>query len=266
MNHWRMSFRCGPQGEQVWRHCRKHGVAAISDKDGILDDVDLSQHAYGEPPDKWRQLNSTQKASIRRLAHEMRKGDIIYVKEGPSIVGRGAVLGPYAYRLKAELQKDIGYDWPHQVPVAWEADFAPIRVLLGAERITVLKLTDEHLRQLGEGDDQSPQPAEVTEAEEGQIVQASVRFRQRNRALVDAKRAQCAQPMRCELCGFSFRNRYGPTVKEVLEVHHCNPVAEMEGVVVTTIDDLVLLCPNCHRALHSTKPAMTVARLKNMIR
>lgn len=264
MNHWRMSFREGNGGYEMWPHCFKHGVAAISYEE--IDDLDLSKYAYGDPPEKWGQLYSSQKASIRRVAYEMRKGDFIYVKQGPFIVGRGKVLGPYVYRLTNKVQAESGYDWPHQIPVAWESNFTPVRVLLGGELITVFKLTGQHLEQLKQKAFQTHRAVEVTEAKEGQIYLASVRFRRRNRTLVEAKRAKCAAKMRCELCGFSFKNRYGPSVREVLEVHHRQPVAETKGVIVSTIDDLILLCPNCHRVLHSVAPAMTVKHLKKIIR
>lgn len=106
----------------------------------------------------------------------------------------------------------------------------------------------------------------VSEAEEGKLLSACIKFRRRNRSLIEAKRVQCADRMQCEVCRFSFRARYGPSVKDALEVHHCNPVAERKGVRVTTIDDLALLCPNCHRAMHSVTPVVTVEELKKTLR
>jgi predicted Mrr-cat superfamily restriction endonuclease len=128
----------------------ERGVAAISYES--VDDLDLSKWLYNEPAEQWSQLSSSQKASIRRVAYEMRKGDIIYVKQGTRIVGRGKVLGGYTYRLNDDIIDDSGDVWPHQVPVKWETDFTPISILLGGELITVLKLTDAHLRLLGKAE------------------------------------------------------------------------------------------------------------------
>jgi hypothetical protein len=203
MNHWRMSFRCGSQGYEMWPHCLKHGIAAIS-YDSI-DDLDLTRHKFGDPPEKWSQLNSSQKASIRRVAYEMRKGDVIYVKQGPFIVGRGKVLGPYKYRLKKELEIESGHDFPHQVPVDWEPTFTRVRVLLGGELITVLKLSEQHLRNLSRNEMRTRKTLKKTEAQEGQLVHATTRFRRRNRALVEAKLLSCASRMHCEVCRFRVR-------------------------------------------------------------
>jgi 5-methylcytosine-specific restriction endonuclease McrA len=247
----------------MWRECFKLGVAAICYSP--VDDLDLSEYDPDHPPEEWAQLFPSQKASIRRLAYEMRKGDVIYVKQGPFIVGRGTVLGPYAYKLK-EVVSPGGYLWPHQRPVSWQTDFAPVRVLLGGELNTVLKLTEEQLRLLGQSKRQTAQAQRRTEAREGELLRSSIRFRRRNKALIKAKWAECGSRARCEACSFRTRDRYGPSVKEMLQVHHRNPLAENQGVIVTTLDDLVFLCPNCHRALHSSTPAMTVGELKGVIR
>jgi predicted HNH restriction endonuclease len=200
----------------------------------------------------------------------MAAGDIIYVKEGPSVVGRGEVQGPYAYALCEEIKDDEGHLWPHQVPVKWDPEFTPIRILVGAEQhSTVCELREEDLRRLGEAESlmqENLRSAEDEEArEEGELVHAYISFRRRNRTLVEAKRAQCASKP-CEACGFSFTSRYGGSIGELQEVHHRNPIAEREGVTVTTLEDLVWICPNCHRALHSTRPAMSVDALRQRMR
>ncbi len=194
----------------------------------------------------------------------MRRGDIIWVKEGVNIVGRGRVIRGYKYRFRRILD-DTGYSWPHQIPVNWDASFIPFRAVLGVDQYTVLPLTKDHLRILHQFESGSARSCNVTEAEEGEWVRKSIRFRRRNRSLIEAKRAQCAENMKCEGCRFSFKKKYGNSVKELLEVHHRNPMAELRGVRVTTLEDLALLCPNCHRVLHWSKPMMTVEALKETL-
>lgn len=53
----------------------------------------------------------------------------------------------------------------------------------------------------------------------------------------------------CIICGFDGSKVYGKNFNNVIEVHHKNPVSN--GVRVTTTEDLIPVCPNCHRALHS---------------
>jgi hypothetical protein len=95
MKTWRMSFRCGDRGFKMWSRCFELGVAAITYRP--LARVDLSKYPQGEPKDLWAKLQPSQSASLKRIAYEMKKGDVIYVKEGPMIVSRGVVTGPYKF-------------------------------------------------------------------------------------------------------------------------------------------------------------------------
>lgn len=58
---------------------------------------------------------------------------------------------------------------------------------------------------------------------------------------------------RCQACGIDFRERFGPTGDRALEAHHRHPLAgQPEGTIVTSSDDLVVLCATCHRLTHAT--------------
>ena len=48
--------------------------------------------------------------------------------------------------------------------------------------------------------------------------------------------------IKCARCSFV------PTVMSQLDVHHKHPI--VEGVRRTTLDDLAVLCANCHRLAH----------------
>ena len=56
--------------------------------------------------------------------------------------------------------------------------------------------------------------------------------------------------MTCMACEFT------PRVDSQLDVHHLDPVSE--GVRKTRLEDVVVLCANCHRLAHSTVPPMVV--------
>jgi hypothetical protein len=148
MPNWRMSFRVGNQGYEMWPDCLRLGVAAITY--APLAKVDLSKHLPGQPKDLWDRLEPTQKASLRRVAYEMRAGDVIYVKQGPRIVDRGVVIGPknknaYQFDSQFRLVDPNGEPWAHQVPVDWSKSFPETTVLLGAEQLTVKKLSVEEI-------------------------------------------------------------------------------------------------------------------------
>ena len=56
----------------------------------------------------------------------------------------------------------------------------------------------------------------------------------------------------CAVCGFDFGKAYGREFEGTIDVHHKVPLYEIrEGYEVDPVSDLVPLCPNCHRAIHS---------------
>jgi hypothetical protein len=95
MTAWRMAFRVGSGGEDLWPDCQRLGVAAMEYRP--LDDIDLSRYPEGEPRAAWKKLAPSQQTSLKRLVYDMAEGDVIYVKEGPIIVGKGVVTGPYHF-------------------------------------------------------------------------------------------------------------------------------------------------------------------------
>jgi hypothetical protein len=62
---------------------------------------------------------------------------------------------------------------------------------------------------------------------------------------------------KCQICDISPGDRYGEMAKECLDVHHLRPLASRDSIRQrTTLQDVILLCPTCHRALHmSENPA-----------
>ncbi|MEX0503631.1 HNH endonuclease [Alphaproteobacteria bacterium LSUCC0719] len=54
--------------------------------------------------------------------------------------------------------------------------------------------------------------------------------------------------LRCECCGTEAESYPSEYRKSIFEVHHKRPLAE--GPSLTGMDDLALLCANCHRAIH----------------
>lgn len=59
----------------------------------------------------------------------------------------------------------------------------------------------------------------------------------------------------CVVCGFNFKDTYGETGFGYIEIHHRTPVHLMlEERVVDPVDELVPLCANCHRMVHTKTP------------
>lgn len=77
------------------------------------------------------------------------------------------------------------------------------------------------------------------------------------RAKRDAMRGLDGQ-LACEACGFVAIGVYPGLSGDVCEVHHRRPLAEAAEAGATRLEDLAVLCPNCHRAIHRTDPLMSV--------
>lgn len=68
----------------------------------------------------------------------------------------------------------------------------------------------------------------------------------------------------CCVCECDLAKLYGEGFENLIEVHHKNPIAG--GTRKTTLEDVVPVCPNCHRALHAKPNGIyTVEELKKII-
>ncbi len=118
----------------------------------------------------------------------------------------------------------------------------------------------ENLPELGED--------EICEAPEGRILTRLHRFRERNKELV--RRAKLAAltkhgRLACEACGFDFRATYGPRGDGLIDAHHTKPLHTLAEDNRTTIEDLALLCANCHRIVHAKRKWLTVQEVQKLV-
>lgn len=105
----------------------------------------------------------------------------------------------------------------------------------------------------------------IETAEEGRIVTRWHAYRERDRRIVDeAKKVFLKKHQRlfCEGCGFDFKKRYGAAGEGLIEVHHTKPVHTLQPGELTRIQDLALLCANCHRVVHSRRKWLTLGELR----
>jgi HNH endonuclease len=93
--------------------------------------------------------------------------------------------------------------------------------------------------------------------------------RERSRFIVEAKKAAVLNlkgSLSCEVCGFDFSVTYGSLGEGFCEVHHLSPLSASNESVKTTLDDLAVVCSNCHRIIHRSDPMLSVAELSKVIR
>lgn len=102
---------------------------------------------------------------------------------------------------------------------------------------------------------------------EGKEIFRLHKSKERNRELIKAakqKRLQIDEKLCCQVCGFSFADSYGELGEGFIEAHHLFPISQLTEETETKIDDLALVCSNCHRMLHRRRPWLTLDELKTI--
>lgn len=92
---------------------------------------------------------------------------------------------------------------------------------------------------------------------EGRIYYVLHKIRERNPQLVqDAKLSILARKgsLNCEICNFNFEEKYGNLGKGYIECHHLIPINMIDENYSTKLQDVILVCTNCHRMLHRKRP------------
>ncbi|MCG3655905.1 HNH endonuclease [Aliarcobacter butzleri] len=67
----------------------------------------------------------------------------------------------------------------------------------------------------------------------------------------------------CECCGFNFYETYGVLGENFIEGHHKIPISTLEIEHKSTIEDIALLCSNCHRMVHR-EPNLDLSQIKRI--
>jgi hypothetical protein len=91
--------------------------------------------------------------------------------------------------------------------------------------------------------------------------------RERNAKIVKAKKSQVLKAtgnLKCEVCEFDFKKHYSTLGEGFCEAHHKQPLATLNEQAETRLEDLAILCSNCHRIIHRTNPIMSIASFKKL--
>ena len=99
---------------------------------------------------------------------------------------------------------------------------------------------------------------------EGKRLSKEISFFARNPGLV--RKAKRLYGYKCQACGFEFKNKYGEFGEDYIECHHENvlserPKEDWSEEVKTSIEDVKVLCSNCHRMIHHKRPALSFQEL-----
>jgi predicted HNH restriction endonuclease len=83
------------------------------------------------------------------------------------------------------------------------------------------------------------------DVEEGLLQDRTVTFRQRNAKIIATRKR--LDDNTCQACRF----RLQVNGRFVIDCHHRNPLGDREAPRITRIEELICLCPTCHRIAHT---------------
>jgi hypothetical protein len=271
--YWRMAMRWGNQGSDRFPSCRARGIAAIDywgdDGERIVSDCrkltpDQFEQIWRR---KWPQ-GTTPRASMRHIWLDMKKNDVIYAKTGKQVVGRGIVVGEYEYDPNILRERGGKQDWAHFVRVRWEPDFVPFECEFDAVQCTILELTGERLSKLRHAEKVAHEPvpnargsvSDIEGLRTGAVRLTSKRSRRlREMALAQAHGVCC-------VCDRDFSKLLDGRAVRVLQVHHKQQISALKVPRRTSLDDLAVVCANCHMLLHlDAANPLRIQQLRKML-
>lgn len=115
----------------------------------------------------------------------------------------------------------------------------------------------------------SPTALSEFEAMEGRILLRLHRIKERKPRMIRHKKQvvlAATGRLICEVCDFDFVSFYGKQLGEgFAECHHRIPLAELVEESLTRLEDLAIVCANCHRMLHRSQPMVSVEQLRSLV-
>lgn len=112
---------------------------------------------------------------------------------------------------------------------------------------------------------ENDETSETDSVKEGQLYKLH-KVRERDRKIIEAKKKNILKEkgeLKCEACDFDFEKTYGEIGKGYIECHHLIPLSNFQVNKETKLDDLALLCSNCHRMIHKDLSIKTIKEFKS---
>lgn len=141
----------------------------------------------------------------------------------------------------------------------------------------LLRKIAEEIRQISYNTDIKQKISKIEEDEEvvndsvveGRILYKYHKVIERDRKIVKKKKDQAISRngiLACEACLFVFEAFYGNIGTGFIECHHRTPLSLLRVSTKTSLDDLALVCSNCHRMLHKKIDVLSIEDLKTLIK
>lgn len=114
-----------------------------------------------------------------------------------------------------------------------------------------------------------PSKPTKVEGKEGRLLTRWHAYRERDRTLVKSAKAAFKAKhghLFCEACEIDPRTIYGERGEDRLQAHHRTPIEEMIPGSVTKVEDLAMVCPNCHDIIHARRPWISVDDVRMLLK
>jgi predicted HNH restriction endonuclease len=70
--------------------------------------------------------------------------------------------------------------------------------------------------------------------------------------------------IKCSICTFSFKEKYGPIGDGFIEAHHIQPISSLAPDTIMKFGDIIPVCSNCHSMLHHNR-TVSIEKLRASI-
>lgn len=104
---------------------------------------------------------------------------------------------------------------------------------------------------------------------EGKRKERLHQFRERNPEVIRQAKQRALEEhgsLRCACCDFDFEDAYGKLGQGFIEGHHTVPISTLhEEGGETRVEDIALVCSNCHRMLHRRRPWLDIDHLRELV-
>ena len=104
---------------------------------------------------------------------------------------------------------------------------------------------------------------------EGRLLVRMHTYRERDRNFVrqvrEVYRRRLDGKLLCETCGWNPTDLYGEHADRAIEAHHKIPIAQLQPDSDTRVEDIAMVCANCHRVIHRKNPCLTIDEMHQLI-
>jgi 5-methylcytosine-specific restriction protein A len=103
---------------------------------------------------------------------------------------------------------------------------------------------------------------------EGRVLFRLHASRERNRDLVKKAKQRAKTrhgKLECAACKFDFARVYGALGEDFIECHHTLALSHLKAERPTRLDEVALVCSNCHRMIHRRRPWLGMDELSRIV-